>query len=46
MVMGARKKLKKFKEENPQYDQLFDCIGKDYNYLNVRPCVVEFEEEE
>jgi hypothetical protein len=43
LISDARKKIKKFKEENPEYKELFDCIEKNYNYLNVRPCVTEFE---
>lgn len=43
LVTDARKKIKSFKEENPQYVELFDCIEKDYNYLKVRPCIAEFE---
>ena len=45
LLSDARKKIKKFKEANPQYKDLFDCIEKNYNYQNVRPCVEEFEKE-
>lgn len=43
LISDARKKIKKFKEKNPEYKELFDCIEKNYNYLNVRPCIEEFE---
>jgi hypothetical protein len=43
LVSDARKKIKKFKEENPEYKELFDCIENDYDYSNVRPCVREFD---
>lgn len=46
LISDARKKIKKFKEENPEYKELFDCIEKNYNYINVRPCIVEFEKSE
>ncbi|GDX47328.1 hypothetical protein LBMAG25_01460 [Bacteroidota bacterium] len=41
-----RKKVTKFKEENPEYKELFDCIDNNYNYLSVRSCVVKFEKSE
>lgn len=43
LISDARKKINKFKEENPEYKELFNCIEKNYNYLNVRPCITEFE---
>lgn len=43
LVSNARGKIKKFKEENPEYEELFDCIEKEYDYRKVRPCVLEFE---
>lgn len=39
----ATKPFKKFKEQNPQYTSLFDCIGKDYDYIKIRSCVEKFE---
>src|SRR5690606_19129909 len=44
LISDARKRIKEFTEENPEYKNLFDCIEKNYNYFNVRPCVVAFEE--
>jgi len=42
-LSDARIRINKFKKENPQYQELFDCIEKSCNYLNVRPCISEFE---
>lgn len=44
LVSKAKQKLKAFKDENPQYNDLFDCIEKDYDYKKVRTCVAAFEE--
>lgn len=46
LISDAYKKIKKFKKENPEYNELFDCIEKDYNYRKVRSCIIEFEEKE
>lgn len=41
----SRQEYKAFKEGNPQYKELFDCIEKDYDYKKVRICIEEFEKE-
>ena len=41
----SRQQYKAFKEENPQYKELFECIDKDYDYKKVRICVEAFEKE-
>lgn len=46
LISDARKKIKKFKAENSEYKELFDCIENNYSYYNVRPCVEEFEKNE
>ncbi len=38
-MSDARKLYKKFKEDHPQYAELFECIGKKTNYEHVRFCV-------
>jgi hypothetical protein len=43
LISDAYKKIRIFKEENPQYSRLFDCIEKDYNFYKVRACVAEYE---
>lgn len=42
-LSDAHKKIVKFKEENPQYRKLFDCIGDDYHYAYVRSCILAYE---
>ncbi|PCH96853.1 MAG: hypothetical protein COB85_03235 [Bacteroidetes bacterium] len=46
MVAKSRRDLNAFKAANSEYDRLFECIEKDYSYLNVRPCVDKFNAEE
>jgi len=46
LISDARKKINNFKLDNPEYNELFDCIEKNYNYQNVRICTVKFEESE
>jgi hypothetical protein len=41
----SRQGYNSFKEKNPQYKELFDCIEKDYDYKKVRICIEEFEKE-
>ena len=44
LLSDARKKIKKFKKNHPEYKSLFECIGKRYsNYFMVRQCIDEFE---
>ncbi|MBX2960663.1 MAG: hypothetical protein KF732_11995 [Flavobacteriales bacterium] len=43
IVSKSKQKLNAFKDENPQYKALFDCIEKDYDYKKVRICVEAFE---
>lgn len=46
LISDVKKDIKNFKEKHPEYKDLFDCIEKDYHYLNVRPCIKEFEKSE
>lgn len=40
----AYKLLNKFKTDNKQYDKLFETIGKDYYYKDLRIKIKDFEE--
>ncbi len=41
-ISDARKMYKNFKEDNPQYEELYECIGKRTNYEHVRKCVEQY----
>ncbi|UTW66905.1 hypothetical protein KFE94_01970 [bacterium SCSIO 12643] len=35
----AKKQVKKFRKEYPEYSDLFDCIDENYRYTKMRVCV-------
>jgi hypothetical protein len=41
-ISDAKKMYKNFKEKYPEYEKLYDCIGKRTDYLHVRECVQEY----
>ena len=41
-ISDARKMFKNFKDKYPEYEELYECIGKRTNYEHVRECVQEY----
>ena len=41
-VSGNNKQYKKFKEEYPQHEKLFECINRSTDYKKMRLCVRDY----
>lgn len=45
ILSDTKSKVAIFKKEHPEYNELFDCLGKRYEYKKARTCVTEFEKD-
>ena len=41
----AKKRIQRFRDAHPEYEDLFDCFMKDYNWEEIFPCIVDLEKE-
>lgn len=45
ILSDAKRAIRRFKKEHPEYKELFDCLGKNYTQYNISPCLEKFEEQ-